>query len=692
MPLPGAKVERKMTDKLRGSFGSFTISGPLQMSFVSSRLKVEDLQLLKTARQILPRRVMTIRELMQRDIDDKRVQNDIVNYLTPKPGQFNPKFFPPLVVAILVRDKNSEHLAEKYPTLELKDSELVREFDPNDQVWYEEWFYGSAFGLRIPLEDKETITENSEFFHGAELSWNRDQVDLLVIDGQHRLVALKAALGILDEEEVVRGYQESRLSPTELEELGFNSVPVSIIFPPKLYEANDEIPIGRTLVSVFRQVFVDVNKNAKPVSDSVNILLNEQDLIAIFTRNIIESFVTEENLPEEQIISSDSLPLYIFEWDSRDKKEYQINDLRAISSVGILYQIISSLIFYERKDENFRTELNIEEGDPKIDPRLVNAVGPITVDINPENFASWQRLELEQRFKGKWQEAIIYIFRNIFPGKKLVETLEEKRIELLKQKSAEPLNPTPRLSYEYLVGTKTDQFQIEMIAKEYEHPVGRFDPVNCGIAVENIKFKFLNEKIDPQIRGGHFSRLFFSNLGQTQLFEFIFRTLYHNIPSYRSIPVFRIANNFVDDFNNAFSDNLASERLFEPVQVWNTAIQTLGTQQWRQNNVSGLLKISLVFFRDIGAISHFFDSQEGWNSCRGNLYLSGINDIRESLSSRLPNQLRFMSEVTEIADETLRRNKLSELVEQRTNEILNKLNDFVKKHSQTSLKLPERIK
>jgi hypothetical protein len=629
---------------------------------------------------------------MQRDIDDKRVQEQIVKYLTPTSGQTNPIFFPPLVVAILIRKEGDNPLADRYPKLKTKDSGPIRSYDNTDEVWYESWFYGSAFGVKIPLSDEDVNVEATDLFHGAELSWNRDMVDLLVIDGQHRLVALQAALGILEEDEVVRGYQNSRLSSEQLKELGFSSIPVSIIFPPQLYESNSEVPANRTLVSVFRQVFVDVNKNAKPVSESRNILLNERDLIAVFTRNVIDTFVTEKDLDSQDLVPNDKIPLYAFEWDSPEQKEWQINDSRAVSSVGLLYRIIGNLVFYREDVEYFRTEMGIEEGDPDIDPNQAKQIGPDTTTITPLNFASWQRPVLEERFRRKWEMAIILLLRGLFPGRRLIEVLEKKRLELTRLRREQPLNPMPRLSLDYLLGTKGDHLQIEMVATRYDNPVGRFDPVSCGMVIQNIKNEFLNEEVEGQIKAGNFARLFFSNLGQTQLFEFVFRTLHQNVRSSRDIGVIEIAEAIVVDFNQAFDDSKTSERLFDPIQDWAAAIQTLGTQAYRQKNVSGLLKVSLSFFPTECTLSRLFNSTDEWIEFRKGLYSQGMDDIRESLKSRLPNQVRYYPEVIEIVDVSARRKRIDELVEATATKILNSLNQFIKEHSDNPQELPGKIK
>lgn len=696
MALPGSNQGPQWTDRIRGSFGFFTSSGHLQIAFFTTRISLDKLRLLKTARQVLPRKSMSIRELMQRDIDDKRVREEIVRYLTPKPGQNIARFFPPLVTAILVKDSTQEdaRIIERYPTPRANGTNsFPRVEDPSDRVWYEERIYETSFGFRIPLPNREASVETEAIFSGAEFCWDRDLVDLLVLDGQHRLVALQAALGTLNPEEVARGYEDSRLTPGQMEELGFNSIPVCIIFPPELHVNNQELDVNETLISVFRQVFVDVNKNAKPVSDSRNILLSERDLFSIFTRNIISSFKSEESLPTTPNTPDGEkyLPLYAFEWDSPEKKEYQINDSRAISSVGILYLLVKEILLKEGGEENFRTELGVEMGDSYLDPSVTNKPGPSTDLISPDYFSSWQREVLEERFADKWQEPIILLLRGIYPSHKLVEALEDKRINLDIQRSEEPLNVSPKYELEYLLGTKADQSKLEAVSR-FNQQVGSLSPESCAQAVRSIRDQFIRRILEP-LREGPFARLFFSNVGQRTLFRFVFRTLYKNLPNPDEVTPLEISQAFISDFNWAFENEPSAQSLFDVNHSWNTwTIPKLGTNSWIFDHLASLLEISVAFYPQSGFMSNFFQSSDDWDTLRTQLYQKGCDGMSDkSLKSRLPFQLKNLPEVEEIQDKARRKAKLDELVRQRAEQIVNELNDFVREHARESQTIPERL-
>src|SRR5207249_9141595 len=64
-------------------------------------------------------------ELIQRDIDDERVRTEIVSYLKPQPGTDHPRFFPPIVLAVLARHPAvTGRLADRYPAAVLGPNRL----------------------------------------------------------------------------------------------------------------------------------------------------------------------------------------------------------------------------------------------------------------------------------------------------------------------------------------------------------------------------------------------------------------------------------------------------------------------------------------------------------------------------------------------------------------------------------------
>ena len=684
MAQPGMKKQLQFPHRVRGAFGTFASTGNRQISFITTRFDERKIAGVRTARQVLPRKTLKVNELMQRDIDDDRVRTQIVQYLNPDVGLSNSRFFPPLVIGILPRNPTDTAVAPlRYPAPQLTDSGgfLHRQDEADDDMWYEERIYGGVFAVRIPLEEKNGSVDQTSYFHGSELLWDDEYTHLFAIDGQHRLLALQAVLGVLSEEERVRGYDEMALTEGELADLGFGSIPVCIVFPSLLHEGNAALDDKDTVTTVFRELFVDINKNAKVVSESRNILLNERDAIAVFTRNIVGDFVIEADLPDEAPVSETELPLYAFEFESDRGKEFQISDPRAVCSVGLLRTLIANILLLEDWDgpdtDNFRRELGVEEGDNELDPAVVGKQhGVLPNELDDQHFEPWQLSILERRFKDRWHEAFATMLRQLFPASELIEMLENKRHELIRDVKTHPLDRTPHHSLSYLLGTKVDQRQIDYASGLRDDEIkGVYEPLSCRKAQHAIKNNFFeslrNEKARP------FSRLFFSQVGQVEIFNLVFRTIRRNCCA-EDQAASELARAFVHDFNTTFEANSLKERLFDRNQKWNEpVIKSLNTFQYIRDHISGLLGLSMAFLPGKGELTPLLGGEEKWKKIRQSLFADGLQRVTDTLSQRLRNQVQRTTEMLLIESKERRKAEIDKKVSAMIEEISGRLREFL---------------
>lgn len=159
------------------------------------------------------------------------------------------KFFPPITIALLP----------------CKDDLPQRQYEAPGKFEFEQDIVGQiarlpGLQLRFP-----TVKENKfpDFGHPAIISWDKRKYAALAIDGQHRISALREFV--------------PRISQTANEK----DVPASIlIFDP-------DLPAGRDLIQVTREIFIDINKNAKTVDDSRLILLDDRNFYNSLTRSLI---------------------------------------------------------------------------------------------------------------------------------------------------------------------------------------------------------------------------------------------------------------------------------------------------------------------------------------------------------------------------------------------------------------------
>ena len=129
---------------------------------------------------------------------------------------------------------------------------LTVAIDGGDPKWYP---------VAIKKDEKFT-NESFEYlnlkFGILELSGNEE---LFILDGQHRLLGLRAAF-------------------KTKKEIGEEEISVMLVNHEESVEG-----IKRT-----RRIFVSLNRNAKPVSEGENIILEEDDASAIIARQIVEKY------------------------------------------------------------------------------------------------------------------------------------------------------------------------------------------------------------------------------------------------------------------------------------------------------------------------------------------------------------------------------------------------------------------
>ncbi len=185
--------------------------------------------------------------LFQRVVRDEWVNAITKQYLQAK-ERF--KFFPPVTIALLPCESNRP--ARKYPG------------NQNFQFMngLEEGCIASLDGLEIEFPTSAGL-DFPDFGQPALLRWDKSRYMALAIDGQHRISALR------------------KLIPQSDQNAEKKDVPATIlIFDPKL-------PDGRDLIQVTREIFIDINKNAKTVDESRLILLDDRNFYNGLTRKLI---------------------------------------------------------------------------------------------------------------------------------------------------------------------------------------------------------------------------------------------------------------------------------------------------------------------------------------------------------------------------------------------------------------------
>lgn len=337
-----------MADKLKtppefqhrayGSYGDFAIPagkvGFLQtIARIGSHEPSREQKLareLRPVREVLPTHTMNFNQLLQRDLDDHRVATELVPYVLES-ARTGPAFFPPIVAAVLPFE--GETPCRGFP--EVKDA-----IDEKGGFTWKAERYGKALEI-ARVFDQNDDDENEFLLPLGRVSWNPEQTKLVVIDGQHRAMALLAidrtlSNGWVGRAKRYKGFYESSIrkiidvSAFQKEKDGLDlSFPVTLVwFPEQTKNAFDHQGVARKL-------FVDVNRNARRPSQSRILLLSDTELCSIFTRSILNQLRD----------SSQGLPIAAVEYDHPGRDQASYAKWSAVTNATIIHACIERSLF-----------------------------------------------------------------------------------------------------------------------------------------------------------------------------------------------------------------------------------------------------------------------------------------------------------------------------------------------------------
>ena len=244
----GKKISSTWTEKFTVVYGNYAWLNASPIHYCSTTMSIANLwDDVRLMGEISGVEKWGFEALFQRVVREEWVNAIKSQYLESK-ERF--KFFPPVTIALLPCESNRP--SRNYP------GEQNFKF----KAGKEEGCVAMLEGLEIEFPTSEDLAFPS-FGNPAMVRWDKTRYTALAIDGQHRISALRKL--------VTRGDQDAALK----------DVPATIlIFDPKL-------PEGRDLVQMTREIFIDINRNAKTVDDSRLILLDDRNFYNGLTRKLI---------------------------------------------------------------------------------------------------------------------------------------------------------------------------------------------------------------------------------------------------------------------------------------------------------------------------------------------------------------------------------------------------------------------
>ena len=281
-------------------------------------------------REVIPARELAFAQLLQRDIDDFRVADKLVPYLL-QDHRRTPAMFPPILCLMLPFE--GPRLVERFP----QRADVGRHDDRG--LHFQGWRMGDAYQVeRLVQPDGGSYPMSV-----GRLSWNEERARVVVLDGQHRAMALLAIQRTATRSWEVgtgsayRVFYEATVERL-LEERG-GELPADVQVPVTICWFEDAGDAFHPHEAA-RQLFVDVNKEAKAPSNARLTLLSESDLLSIFSRSLLELLRTDTD--------DDTIPLAAVEFDNPESESSRPVKWSVTTTLDFVKHAIQRTVFGPR--------------------------------------------------------------------------------------------------------------------------------------------------------------------------------------------------------------------------------------------------------------------------------------------------------------------------------------------------------
>lgn len=355
-----------------GNFGSFHTNDSYEVNYLLTSMNFKQIGDIEVAAEAFEFEQVNFDEMIQREIDDSRVNDEIVtDYLESDIKQA--LFFPPLIVSIVAFDDDNKPL-HKY---ESANENIDRE--GKTPIFTKRWDH--HFEIEFPIIKKGfdyyKSSEHGElkiYPNAAKLKIDKTTVKLVIIDGQHRYRSIQEYL---------------RRHPGENK---FLNIPVCICFSPQAMENNGSEDILETL----RNMFVTINNTGKKVSGHYLDLLNDNSLASQTVRLLANKWKKETDDPLQN-------KLQFIEWNQRsDSKSRRVNRAHSITTISMLCESLRKSIYSDSKDVDYTYNLlGLSEHKDELTSENMSVY-----DISEKDFSPQQRSILYKIIEDKIVEPI----------------------------------------------------------------------------------------------------------------------------------------------------------------------------------------------------------------------------------------------------------------------------------------------
>ncbi|PSB02517.1 DNA sulfur modification protein DndB [Merismopedia glauca] len=301
---PNDERRSRYNKPLYGLTGIYTLSEGIAIPYFLSLVEINRaIDELKIAEQV-PASLDTqwsLKELFQREIDEKRVEDDIVKGYLLDPKKL--KFFNAITIVLMPRSGNDK-IQNTFEHDTSTDSPPIPwdGTDTEDSQWNHPKAKVANFG------GVQFISIGSQ----ARLRWDEDKVLAVAVDGQHRLWALRT----FREDQKFRG---GTLRTIESQ----TKIPIMfVLLHPSAGFENKQSEADYSIRGIARELFTDLNKNAKTVDKARELILDDKNINAQCVRTLVTEKTGED--------SDNRIPLSLVRWQddsNRFDSSYYLNSL-----------------------------------------------------------------------------------------------------------------------------------------------------------------------------------------------------------------------------------------------------------------------------------------------------------------------------------------------------------------------------
>lgn len=425
-----------------GATGAFVTETATPVEYFLTSIPINQIEDLCFARDV-ESKTKNFDYLIQRDIDEERARKDICSYLVDN-EKGKTIFLPPLIAAVVGVD-NDGVIEDYYPDCQVslngkKLTDSNEKFEDEHEV-IREW--AGLFKLTTVVDEKLGTKINTDQLT-SHIPVDIQQANfkmmltktttggrLVVIDGQHRLFALKYLMAN---------------EPAKVKNL---TIPLCIMYSPLSTNENktiiEELP---TITNVLRKLFVDVNSTVEKVSGHFLTLLSDDNLGSIVCRDFCSKVHTEG--------TNNGRGLGLVEWNTKNDKESKtISRVHSITSIGVIYDTLEKLFYSKKGVDSLKillgnSELNNSESEEIKDEYL-----PWT------GFDNNYRNELRSIAKNEIVEHLFSLFFKPLVYKesiKIFNELIDNKLEELKEKRDASSNCIPYVANYYLYNDPIPDF------------------------------------------------------------------------------------------------------------------------------------------------------------------------------------------------------------------------------------------